>query len=186
MSKLVNRVIITSALFALAGCSSGFKDTLGLRRSAPDEFRVVSNAPLSVPPEFSLRPPMPGAKRPQDAELNQQAKDILLGEEAAAKHSGETKAESAFLSKANVQDADPEIKDVLTNEELDQASAEESKGFFSKAKEKLVKKDDPSVNAAKEKKRIEENSKEGKPVNEGVVPVVKETGWKRLKRIFGF
>jgi hypothetical protein len=50
----------------LAGCSTSVKQAIGLEAQAPDEFAVESRAPLTVPPEFDLRPPAPGAPRPQD------------------------------------------------------------------------------------------------------------------------
>ena len=52
---------------ALAGCSrDSLQRSFGLTRDAPDEFVVTTRAPLSVPPDFSLRPPAPGAPRPQE------------------------------------------------------------------------------------------------------------------------
>lgn len=187
MQRKVSKFVIVAALFALSNCSSGVRDTLGLRRSAPDEFRVVSNAPLSLPPEFTLRPPMPGAKRPQELELDKQAKDILLQGSVQSNDTDVSKGESVFLKKANVQDANPEIKEVLIREENDEDAAEKKKGFWDKfaTLTHLKSKKDPTVNATKEKERISENKKEGKPVNEGEVPVVKERSG-LLKNVFGF
>ena len=37
----------------------------------PDEFAVESRAPLTVPPDFDLRPPEPGAPRPQEKTAKQ-------------------------------------------------------------------------------------------------------------------
>jgi hypothetical protein len=53
---------LTCSLAALLTACSGddVRSTIGLERSAPDEFKVVSRPPLSVPPEFTLRPPLPG------------------------------------------------------------------------------------------------------------------------------
>jgi hypothetical protein len=34
----------------------------GSRRSGPDEFGVVTRAPLSQPPDYALRPPRTGAR----------------------------------------------------------------------------------------------------------------------------
>ena len=66
-------VLALSAL--LAGCgSSGF-----LNRERPDEFAVSRQAPLVVPPDFSLAPPNPGAPRPQDNDASSQALDALFG-----------------------------------------------------------------------------------------------------------
>lgn len=58
-------VSLAAVGFLLTGCA-GFKQTIGLEAQAPDEFAVESRAPLTVPPEFDLRPPAPGAPRPQD------------------------------------------------------------------------------------------------------------------------
>ena len=66
-------VLALSAL--LAGCgSTGF-----LNRQRPDEFAVSRQAPLVVPPDFSLTPPNPGAPRPQDNDASSQALDALFG-----------------------------------------------------------------------------------------------------------
>jgi hypothetical protein len=65
MRKTLLGVSCLAAGLLLSGCS-GFKQTIGLEAQAPDEFAVESRAPLTVPPEFDLRPPAPGAPRPQD------------------------------------------------------------------------------------------------------------------------
>ena len=56
---------ITAAAVVLTGCNS-IRQGVGLERVTPDEFRVVSMAPLSVPPEYGLRPPAPGQPRPAE------------------------------------------------------------------------------------------------------------------------
>ena len=48
--------------FLISGCSD-LKKAIGLERSTPDEFAVESRAPLTMPPDFNLRPPQPGAER---------------------------------------------------------------------------------------------------------------------------
>ena len=37
----------------------------GLTKKSPDEFAVTTKAPLVIPPDFNLRPPMPGARAAQ-------------------------------------------------------------------------------------------------------------------------
>ena len=39
----------------LCGCGLTQKD-LGIEKTSPDEMLVVSRSPLSIPPEFDLRP----------------------------------------------------------------------------------------------------------------------------------
>src|SRR5438477_12205230 len=59
----------------LSGC--GFRQLVGLDKTGPDEFAVESRAPLTIPPDFELRPPSPGAPRPQETAPNQQAKQAI-------------------------------------------------------------------------------------------------------------
>ena len=45
---------------ALSACDS-IRKVAGLNKKSPDEFAVTTKAPLVIPPDFNLRPPMPGA-----------------------------------------------------------------------------------------------------------------------------
>ena len=48
------------SLLPLSGCDSLRRDA-GLTKQSPDEFAVVTKAPLIIPPDFNLHPPAPGA-----------------------------------------------------------------------------------------------------------------------------
>jgi Protein of unknown function (DUF3035) len=72
-------VFCTVCLFGaslLAGCSD-IKQMVGIDQTMPDEFAVESRAPLTIPPDFNLRPPEPGAPRPQEKSAEQQAEQIM-------------------------------------------------------------------------------------------------------------
>src|SRR3989440_13089321 len=60
----------------VAGCSD-FKKTIGLEPTLPDEFAVESRAPLTIPPDFELRPPAPGAARPQEVTAAERARKAI-------------------------------------------------------------------------------------------------------------
>jgi hypothetical protein len=60
----------------IAGCTD-LKKTIGIEPTLPDEFAVESRAPLTIPPDFDLRPPQPGASRPQEKSSDQQAKQTI-------------------------------------------------------------------------------------------------------------
>jgi hypothetical protein len=60
----------------LAGCAD-FRMALGIDRVGPDEFAVESRAPLTIPPEFDLRPPQPGAPRPQEVTAADKARKVI-------------------------------------------------------------------------------------------------------------
>lgn len=49
-------VLILSLLIAVAACSGVTKEDLGLSRKSPDEKLVEQREPLSLPPEFGVRP----------------------------------------------------------------------------------------------------------------------------------
>jgi hypothetical protein len=59
------------------GNSEGVTRAFGLTRDAPDEFQVTTRAPLSMPPDFTLRPPQPGVTRPQEQSQRRQAEATL-------------------------------------------------------------------------------------------------------------
>jgi len=54
------RFVTIALCMMLAACGSDVKETLGLNHKAPDEFDVYARPPLTIPPEFNLRPPGQG------------------------------------------------------------------------------------------------------------------------------
>ena len=53
---------------ALSGCEET-KKILGYQKSSPDEFQVVRNKPLIVPPEFDLVPPQTNVAEDTDVQV---------------------------------------------------------------------------------------------------------------------
>jgi hypothetical protein len=86
----------------LAGCgtSGGF-----LNRDRPDEFAVARQAPLVIPPDYSLVPPQPGAARVQTVDARTQTLEALFGGTAQRSAS-----EAATLSQAGAATADPGVR----------------------------------------------------------------------------
>ena len=75
MRKSAALILVTTASL-LSACGGGG----GLfNRDRPDECAVQRQAPLVVPPDFSLTPPQPGAPRPADTNSQQQTLDALFG-----------------------------------------------------------------------------------------------------------
>ena len=73
MRKLVPALLLLPA-FALGGCA-----ILGGRSAAPDEFAVARNAPLVVPPDYTLTPPVAGTAVLSPADAQAQAIEALFG-----------------------------------------------------------------------------------------------------------
>jgi hypothetical protein len=62
----------------LSGCGQNTSRALGFTRDAPDEFTVVTRAPLSLPPALgSLPVPRPGTARPQELQGGAAGEAIL-------------------------------------------------------------------------------------------------------------
>jgi hypothetical protein len=121
----LNQVIIATALMgavSLAGCAGG-KEALGMAKVVPDEFRVVSKAPLVVPPDYALRPPAPGEPRPQELQPESAARTALLGRRQSEDRSG---GEALLVTKAGADKADPLIRFVVDDENGDIAHKDKS------------------------------------------------------------
>jgi hypothetical protein len=58
----------------LAGCG-----ILKGRSAAPDEFQVARNAPLVIPPDYTLTPPSAGAATSSPTDAQSQAIEALFG-----------------------------------------------------------------------------------------------------------
>lgn len=120
-----NRVIVATALVAaagLAGCQSTQK-ALGMTKVTPDEFRIVTKAPLVVPPDYALRPPAPGEPRPQELQPESAARIALLGQREGEQRSD---GEKLLVSKAGADTADPLVRYVVDDEFGDIAHKEKS------------------------------------------------------------
>jgi hypothetical protein len=168
--------IICALTFILGGCE-GTKEQLGLEKKPPDEFAVVKRAPLSMPPDYVLRPPRPGAPRPQEQETSAQARQALFGAEAmpAEAPQGAGGAEDMLLRQAGALTADPAIRRKIDAEtaamgDYNKPVAQRLLGIGGHG-------DEPSatvVDPAKEAERLKKNQEEGRPVTEGETPSIEQ------------
>ena len=114
----------------LSACEGGIGDALGLGKNAPDEFAVVRNAPLTLPPDFTLRPPRPGEARPNEESVREQARVALFNEAGALaiddSTAAATQGEAAFVERAGAADVDPNIRHIVDREFSGYASEDES------------------------------------------------------------
>ena len=88
MRKALCAVLLVAAL-STSGCAA-FK----ARNTTPDEFAVARNAPLVIPPDYSLAPPIAGTAT-TPGEVQQQAIDALFGGPAPRSN-----AETSLLDQA--------------------------------------------------------------------------------------
>jgi hypothetical protein len=183
---------------AAAGCSST-KEMLGLTKRSPDEFQVVSRAPLSMPPDYSLRPPTPGAPRPQEGTTREQAQGIVTGNYNAGSTSlapdqipppgeGEQTAtasdgENAFLQSASLTGIDPNIRKLVDEE----TSADESASTNFLDDLIFWRKPEPYgtvVDPVAEQKRLQENQALNQPTDTGETPIIERKKKGLLEGLF--
>ena len=114
--------LVASSALCLSACG-GLRQSIGLTKVVPDEFVTVSTAPLTVPPEYGLRPPAPGQPRPQELAPESAARQILLGQRQSITR---TPGEQALVTAAGADRADPLARYVVDDEFGDIAHKDES------------------------------------------------------------
>ncbi len=182
--------LIAAMVLALSACAD-VKKQLGLTKQSPDEFKVVSQAPLALPPDYSLRPPEPGIPRPQEGTTSQQAKNAVFRLqqpeagtlEPKLESDGRSLAELSLLKAAGADQADPNIRRIIDAETL-RLNAEDN-DFL----EALVFWRDPQaageiVDADEEAKRLRENAALGKSVTDGETPTIERKRRAPLEGLF--
>ena len=127
-------VVLSSAL---SGCGET-RRAFGLERTIPNEFDVVANAPLAIPPDYNLRPPKLGAPPTQSVATAAQAKETIFraGDQSApgpkANDAAMSAGEGEILRAAGASDNEANIRDVINRE------AAESQPFNKSFVDRLV------------------------------------------------
>ena len=108
---------------AMVGCQIADDLIYGTKSKPPDEFQVVNQPPLSMPPNYGLRPPKHGAKRPNAIEPAESSRQAVFGIKDDRPYGGDTtdiasrtSGERALLSRAGALQTDPGIRRVLIEE----------------------------------------------------------------------
>ncbi|WP_193184307.1 DUF3035 domain-containing protein [Nisaea sediminum] len=170
----------------LQACSD-IQSAIGNRKQSPDEFAVVARPPLSLPPNFALRPPTPGEPRPQERDVTKAAERLVLGSGTQSTVSGtagsvpssapstpvsrETPGESKLRQLLRTAEAEPGIRNTVNQETKSFVYEEEylidNLLFWrEKAPRGVV------VDAEAEKKRLQENAALGNAPTTGETPVI--------------
>lgn len=158
--------IMGLSALSVTGCQS-VKRALGNEKVVPDEFRVVTKAPLVIPPEFNLRPPKLGEARPLELRPDMQAKSAVFGVSAGVNASA---GEKLLISKMGGTNADSRIRDILDEEAA--SISHKDYGFadkilnFGKPKSAPANPIDAEAeaNLLKEQEKVINNATGGKPV----------------------
>jgi hypothetical protein len=108
-----NRIALISAVAAsvliTTGCASATR-ALGVTKNAPNEFNILTKAPLIVPPEYNLRPPAAGEINVEEKYATVAARRALLGDIDPVEPS---QGEVVLMSKAGGGKADPAVRVII-------------------------------------------------------------------------
>jgi len=176
MTKPIALVAILAATAAVSGCQT-IQRSMGVTRTVPDEFRVVTRAPLTLPPEYSLRPPRPGEPRPQELDPDVEARAALFGENIGQSAST---GERALIASAGAEAINPDIRDTIDYE--GQGIVRRNQGFV----DRLLSfggSDAPEtapLDAAAEERRLEEQESIRRTTGGGEVTIRREGGGFKL------
>ena len=112
-------VAIAAVGLTLTGCTA-FRTAIGSVKNPPDEFTVLTKAPLVVPPDFNLRPPQPGAAARNEPDPDGLARDALFPQnaanQAAALGAEYSEGEKFLLTRTNALAIDPNIRRRVTSD----------------------------------------------------------------------
>jgi len=115
MQKTVVLVSVAAALVSVSGCQN-LARSAGVDRNVPDEFLIVTQPPLSVPPEYSLRPPIQGEVTPQELRPNQAAQAAVFGETVGLNASA---GERLLIARAGATAVDSAVRGSIEYESAD-------------------------------------------------------------------
>ncbi len=164
---------------SLGGCGA-FENLGGGKKVSPDEFKIVSHSPLTMPPNAELRPPRPGEPRPQETSPADQAKEALspalAGRVQARANAGPPTgapgdaSEQALIAKASSGGVDPNIRsqvnrDTRTLAEKDNTWIDSLIFWQDKGPQGVV------LDPEKEQQRLREAQATGKP-SSGATPTI--------------
>jgi hypothetical protein len=171
-------IALVLAAVALSACTDA-RRALGYDKAPPDEFAVIARAPLAQPPDYNLRPPAPGAPRPQEGTPTDQARAALTpGKNAPLAAPNGTKGEQVMLAKAGADKSTPDIRRVVNEEttqmvEADDHFVDHLMFWQDKAPPGDI------VSPGPESKRLKDNAAAGKPATEGQTVIIerKSSAW---------
>jgi len=190
MMTKTGRVVLCLVAAVLVGGCTDLRNVFSRTKSPPDEFAVYSRAPLSMPPDYGLRPPAPGQTRPQAVvPRNQAATAIRGGQKGGAGAQGAPAGQpavstgtQALLKATGAHQADPDIRTLINRESsimVEENVTLADRILFWKKPGETEK--GTVVDPAKEAKRIRENQALGRSLTEGDTPTIeRERGVKGL------
>ncbi len=113
--KSIYFIILLTCLFILS-CNS-VRESAGVNRKVLDEYKVVENPPLVIPPDFNLPPPDQIEAKEIDDTDSELAKEILFGlEDNNNKVETDNSVMSDILNEVQTENIDENIRESINEE----------------------------------------------------------------------
>ena len=126
MRRTLALIAVALAAGSLTGCDT-LRREAGLTKQTPDEFAVMTKAPLIIPPNFNLQPPAPGAPPLNQLDPTSSAQAALFTNDAqlaAQSFNGSySQGQRMLLATAGAQKSDPTIRAQLQADDRTAAAA---------------------------------------------------------------
>ncbi|MEO1029054.1 MAG: DUF3035 domain-containing protein [Pseudomonadota bacterium] len=105
MKDTLKLAAASGLLLALGACAS---------RAGPNEFNVVTKAPLTVPPDYNLRPPAVGEATPGELTPDEVDRQLTYGVQIGV---GASAAEQVMIARSEAIAVSPSIRALIDFEE---------------------------------------------------------------------
>jgi len=167
LARMASHLLVLGGIGALlVGCDS-IREAAGINKEPPDEFAVVTKAPLVIPPDFNLKPPKPGAAPTNQVSPTASAEEALYSDDAstvaAAITGNYSDEEKILIAKSGAAAADHGIRQQIAADNKNMEAADES---FSDMV--LFREPEPdngkALDADSEAERIGDAKAQGKPI----------------------
>ena len=178
MKYLIYIIFIVQLI--LFSCSK-IQESAGVTRKSIDEFKVIENPPLVIPPDFNLLPPEQLEEKNIDNLESELAEEILFGldNESEINANSSTSTINQILIETDATNVDTTIRQEIDQEFANEMQTEE---IFSMDWD-----DDIEIlDAIKESERLRNQNFEGNAIDEEDVPTSKIPKPKKKKKRFFF
>ena len=177
--KFLNFIVLLFAIL-LTSCTK-IRESAGVTRKSLDEFQIIENPPLIIPPDFNLSAPAQLQQKNIDDIEKDLAQEILFGlNEKEQDIKKQNSTINMILSRAKASNISNDIR-----EEIDQEFSQEKKtdNIFQIDWEN----EEEVLDAVKESERLRDKNFQGEKFSEGEVPITTEKiKVKKKKRFFFF
>lgn len=176
--KFINFIVLLFSIL-LTSCTK-IRESAGVTRKSLDEFQIIENPPLIIPPDFNLSAPGQLNQKNIDNTEQDLAQEILFGlNEKEQDIKKQNSTINMILSRANASNISNDIR-----EEIDQEFSQEKKmdGIFQIDWENEVE----VLDAVKESERIRNKNFTGEKISDGELPMKKEKVKIKKKKRFLF